>query len=72
MARLGSIYAMVSIEDRQNGGDNGTHDLAIKLVLLHHHNVNSLGISESQEAKATRTSCGSITHDSTLSDLTKL
>lgn len=41
-------------------------------MLLDHNSINSLGITESQEAKATRAAGGTITHDSALLNLTEL
>lgn len=49
-----------------------TYDLAVKLVFLHHDDVNGLGISECEETETTRTSGCTIAHDSTLGDFAKL
>jgi hypothetical protein len=41
-------------------------------MLFHHNNVDHLGVLECQEAEATRATSGTIPHNGTLHDLSKL
>lgn len=49
-----------------------TYDLAVKVMLLHHHGVNTLGVPECQEAEASRAAGSRVAHDCTFTDFTKL
>ena len=41
-------------------------------MLLHHHSIDSLSVTESQKPKAAGASSGAIPHDSALLNLTEL
>lgn len=49
-----------------------SYNLAVKVVLLDHDNVDSLWILESQETETSRATGRSVTHDSTFEHLAKL
>ncbi|KAH0250688.1 hypothetical protein KCV00_g251, partial [Aureobasidium melanogenum] len=70
IALLGSICGMVSCG--HDGHGRKTHDLAVKLVFLHHDDVDGLRVSESEETESARTSSCTITHDSALRDFAEL
>lgn len=49
-----------------------TYDLAIQMVFLNHNNVHRLGVLESQETEASRSTGGTVSHDGALRNLAKL
>ena len=49
-----------------------THNLAVKVVLLDHDNVDRLGVLEREEAESTRATRDAVTHHCALKYLTKL
>lgn len=49
-----------------------THNLAVKVVFLDHHNVDSLGILEGKESEATRATGGAISHNGAFYNLAVL
>ena len=49
-----------------------THNLSIQIMLFDHHSVDRLGVSESQESEAPRTTCGAIPHDRTFLHISEL
>jgi hypothetical protein len=49
-----------------------TYNLAIEIVFLDHHGVDTFGVPESEEAESTGTTGRDVAHDSTFADLSKL
>jgi hypothetical protein len=49
-----------------------TYDFPIQIVLLHHNNVDTLGVLEGQKPEAARTTSRAVSHDSALADLAEL
>jgi hypothetical protein len=49
-----------------------TYNLAIEIVLLHHHDVDALGVTEGEKAETSRAAGSRVTHDGAFADFAEL
>jgi hypothetical protein len=72
IARLGSIYYMLEWGAMRCESGAGTYDFTVKVMLLHHDNVDAFGVFEGKKAEATGAAGGGVAHHGALANFTKL
>jgi hypothetical protein len=49
-----------------------TYNLAVEVVLLHHHDVDTLWVTEGEETKSSRATSSRVAHDSAFTNFAEL